>query len=77
MCTTSRKPFVVSIPASAPRCSSTAFVATVVPWKTASTCAGSIPAWPQSSTSPETIARPGSSGVERTLCTCTAPDSVS
>ena len=34
MCTTSRKPFVVSIPASAPRCSSTAFVATVVPWKT-------------------------------------------
>ena len=34
MCTTSRKPSVVTSPHSAPRCSSTAFVATVVPWKT-------------------------------------------
>jgi len=54
-----------------------AFVAIVVPWKTASISPGAMPACSQSSAMPVTMARPGSSGVERTLWTWVAPDSVS
>jgi hypothetical protein len=77
MWTMSRKPRVVIIPATAPSCCSTAFVATVVPWKTPVTSAGASPASAQSSVSPVTIARSGSAGVDGTLCTWTPPDSVS
>src|SRR5438034_517508 len=76
MWTTSRKPRVLTRPAVAPSCSSTVLVATVVPWKTASSAAGSWPPCAQSSFRPATIAWPGSSGVERTLWTCTDPDSM-
>ena len=77
MWTMSRKPRVVIIPVTAPSCSSTAFVATVVPWKTPVTSAGERPAASQSSARPATIARSGSPGVDGTLWTRTAPDSVS
>ena len=65
------------IPATAPLCSRTAFVATVVPWKTPVTSDAERPVFVQSSARPPTIARSGSSGVDGTLWTWTEPDSVS
>ena len=77
MCTTSRKPRVVIIPVTAPECSSTAFVAAVVPWNTPVTSRAANPAIAHSSVSPSTIAFSGSDGVDGTLWTCTPPDCVS
>ena len=59
------------IPTLAPLCSITMFVATVVPWKTWSSCAGSMPAIAQSSLMPWTVPIDGSAGVDGVLWTMT------
>ncbi len=63
----SRKPRVVIIPTRAPARSITMFVATVVPWKTASTSPGATPASSQTFKMPLTTPSDWSCGVLETL----------
>ena len=63
----SRKPSVVIIPVRPPSCSSSAFVATVVPCSTSPMSDGSIPAISQISRVPCTVPRAGSSVVDGSL----------
>src|SRR3954467_7132602 len=58
------KPWVVISPTRAPLDSSTALVATVVPWTTLARSAGAIPAAPQIRATPVNTPREGSDGVD-------------
>src|SRR5262245_19910308 len=74
---TSRKPAVVNNPVRAPLRSSSALVATVVPWETEVSAAGGTRARTSRPARPSTKARAGSAGVEGTFALWTSPVSSS